>query len=66
MTQRHGAEPPAVAPLIGTIRRVALASTLAQVIGQAVTLVQTIVLARLLSPSDVGVFAAGTDRKSVV
>lgn len=44
----------------GQIKKVALASAVAQVITQGVTLGQTMVLARLLSPVEVGVFAAGT------
>ena len=46
--------------LSGRIRRVAVASTIAQAVGEAVSLVQTIVIARLLGPTEVGIFAAGT------
>ncbi|WP_433503797.1 oligosaccharide flippase family protein [Pseudonocardia halophobica] len=42
------------------IARVAMASAGAQVIGEIISLVQTIVLARVLGPEIVGVFAAGT------
>ncbi|MGI5125210.1 oligosaccharide flippase family protein [Pseudonocardia sp. CA-107938] len=42
------------------LRRGALMSTAALVVVQAVGLAQTLVLARLLSPAEVGVFAAGT------
>ena len=38
----------------------ARASALAQVLGQLVSLVQTIALARLLTPTDIGIFTAGT------
>lgn len=42
------------------LTRVATASTGAQAITQGVSLLQTVVLARLLSPLEVGIFAAGT------
>ena len=38
----------------------ARASALAQVFGELVTFVQTIALARLLTPKDIGIFTAGT------
>lgn len=38
----------------------ARASALAQLIGQLVSFVQTVILARLLTPADVGIFSAGT------
>ncbi|TVY99736.1 hypothetical protein EAS64_41580 [Trebonia kvetii] len=38
----------------------ASASALAQLVGQSVSFVQTVILARLLTPTDVGIFAAGT------
>lgn len=47
-------------PLLGKIKRVAAASAVAMVFSQVVTLVQTLVLARLLTPAEVGLFAAGT------
>lgn len=42
------------------ITKVAAASAVAQVIGEVVSLLQTIALARLLGPTTVGIFAAGT------
>ncbi|GAA0907389.1 lipopolysaccharide biosynthesis protein [Pseudonocardia zijingensis] len=42
------------------LTRVATASTGAQAITQTVSLLQTVVIARLLSPVEVGIFAAGT------
>jgi O-antigen/teichoic acid export membrane protein len=47
-------------PLRGKIAKVAAASAVAQVVGEVVSLLQTIVLARLLGPTVVGIFAAGT------
>jgi O-antigen/teichoic acid export membrane protein len=47
-------------PLGSSIRRVASASALALLIGQLVSFAQTIALARMLSPAEVGFFAAGT------
>ena len=44
----------------GSVHRVASASALAQLVGQLVSFVQMIVLARLLTPTDIGIFAAGT------
>jgi O-antigen/teichoic acid export membrane protein len=46
--------------LSGTVNRVARASALAQVLGQLISFGQTIALARLLSPSEIGIFTAGT------
>jgi PST family polysaccharide transporter len=46
--------------LSGSVHRVASASALAQIFGQLVSFVQTVALARLLTPTDVGIFAAGT------
>ena len=46
--------------LSGLVGRVASASALAQLFGQSVSFVQTIALARLLTPTDVGIFTAGT------
>ena len=46
--------------LSGLVGRVARASALAQLFGQLVSFVQTVVLARLLTPTQVGIFAAGT------
>lgn len=54
------AERPMIGTLGGRIKRVAAASAFARVVTEVVTLLQTIVLARLLSPAEVGVFAAGT------
>ena len=44
----------------GRIKRVAAASAVAQALGETVSLAQTVVVARLLSPAEVGLFAAGT------
>ena len=54
--------PPAgpVGPLGAILRRGAVVSTAALVLVQVIGLAQTLVLARLLSPAEVGVFAAGT------
>ncbi len=46
--------------LSGSVGRVARASALAQIFGELVSFVQTIVLARLLTPTDIGIFTAGT------
>ena len=46
--------------LSGSVGRVARASALAQIFGEFVSFVQTIVLARLLTPTDIGIFTAGT------
>lgn len=46
--------------LRGRIGRVAVASAFALVFGEVLTLVQTIALARLLSPAEVGIFVSGT------
>jgi PST family polysaccharide transporter len=46
--------------LSGSVGRVASASALAQLFGQLVSFVGTVALARLLTPTDVGIFAAGT------
>lgn len=51
---------PAVGGLAATLRRGATISALIVVITQAVSLVQTIVIARLLTVTEVGVFVAGT------
>jgi O-antigen/teichoic acid export membrane protein len=51
---------PGAPPLRGMIAKVAAASAAAQVVGEVVSLLQTIVLARLLGPTIVGIFAAGT------
>jgi len=42
------------------VGRVARAAALAQIFGQLVSFLQTIALARLLTPTDIGIFAAGT------
>jgi O-antigen/teichoic acid export membrane protein len=47
-------------PPAGAVRRGAKASAVVLVFTQAVSLAQTLVLARLLSPAEVGLFAAGT------
>ncbi|MCV7356205.1 lipopolysaccharide biosynthesis protein [Mycolicibacterium fluoranthenivorans] len=49
-----------VGPLSGTLRRGAAIATGMLVFTQLVSLVQTLVLARLLAPAEVGWFAAGT------
>jgi O-antigen/teichoic acid export membrane protein len=46
--------------LTAVVGRVASASALAQIFGQFVSFVQTIGLARLLTPTDVGIFTAGS------
>ncbi|GAA2062397.1 oligosaccharide flippase family protein [Williamsia deligens] len=46
--------------LRGRIGRVAAASAIALVFGEVLTLVQTIALARLLTPAEVGIFVSGT------
>lgn len=46
--------------LSGLVGRVASASALAQIFGQLVSFVQTVALARLLTPTQVGIFTAGT------
>lgn len=48
------------ARLRGSVAKVASASAIAQFVGEAVSLLQTVVLARLLTPTEVGLFAAGT------
>lgn len=53
-------EPSRTADIGGRIKRVAVASAVAQFLGEAITLAQTVVVARLLSPAEVGLFAAGT------
>ena len=55
-----GSRPTAHGSLSGTVHRMARASALAQLVGQLVSFGQTVILARLLTPTDVGVFAAGT------
>ena len=55
-----GTRPTAHGSLSGSVHRVASASALAQLVGQLVSFVQVIVLARLLTPTDIGIFAAGT------
>ncbi|QLY27718.1 oligosaccharide flippase family protein [Nocardia huaxiensis] len=51
---------PAEKNLTQRIGSVAAASAVALVVGEVVTLGQTVALARLLSPAEVGMFAAGT------
>ena len=55
-----GSRPTAHGPLSRTVHRMARASALAQIFGQSVSFVQTVILARLLTPMDVGIFSAGT------
>jgi PST family polysaccharide transporter len=55
-----GSQPAAHGSLSGLVGRVASASALAQIFGQFVSFAQTIGLARLLTPTDVGIFTAGT------
>jgi O-antigen/teichoic acid export membrane protein len=56
-----GPEPESGPPSMrGRIANVAMASAGAQAIGEIISFVQTIVLARLLGPEIVGIFAAGT------
>ncbi len=56
-------EPPAAARPVGSLRsrigRVAAASAAGLVVGELITLVQTVALARLLSPAEVGLYVAG-------
>ena len=52
--------PQAIRPLASTVRRGAAMSGLALVVVQVVSVAQTLLLARLLSPAEVGLFAAGT------
>jgi O-antigen/teichoic acid export membrane protein len=55
-----GSRPTAHGSLSRTVHRMASASALAQLVGQLVSFVQTVILARLLTPTDVGLFSAGT------
>jgi O-antigen/teichoic acid export membrane protein len=55
-----GTRPTTHGSLSGLVGRVARASALAQVLGQLVSFLQTIALARLLTPTDIGIFTAGT------
>lgn len=59
-------DPPDVANLSATLRRGALISAFALVIVQTTALVQVLILARLLSPLEIGLFAAGTVLSSVL
>jgi O-antigen/teichoic acid export membrane protein len=59
-TASNPASPPSTQELGGRLRRGAVISTVTFVIVQAVSFGQTMVLARLLGPTTVGVFAAGT------
>lgn len=56
----------AEASLLSKIGRVAAASAAAQFVGEGVSLVQTIALARILTPTEVGYFAAGSVLTSFV
>lgn len=51
---------PQVGPLGVTLRRGAVISAGTLIVVQAVSLLQTLVVARLLSPAEIGIFAAGT------
>ncbi len=55
----ESADPP-VGPLSSRLLRGAAASGVALVAVQAISFIQTLVLARLLTPGEVGTFAAGT------
>jgi O-antigen/teichoic acid export membrane protein len=56
----QGASTAAAPSLRGSIQRVAGASALALMVGEFVSFVQTIALARLLTPAEIGTFVAGT------
>lgn len=58
--KRAAAEPPAVGPLGRTLRRGATISAFTLVLVQVTSLVTTLALARLLSPEEIGIYAAGT------
>ena len=47
-------------PPAGAVRRGAKASAVVMIVTQGVSFVQTLILARLLTPAEVGLFAAGT------
>ena len=51
---------PEGAPLSRKVRSVAVASAAALVVGEVISLAQTVAIARLLTPAQVGIFAAGT------
>ena len=55
-----GSQPTTHGSLSGLVGRMARASALSQVFGELVSFVQTVALARLLTPTDVGIFTAGT------
>src|SRR5512146_790269 len=59
-TASAGSQPTAHGSLSSAVHRMASASALAQIVGQLVSFVQTVILARLLTPTDVGIFTAGT------
>lgn len=52
--------PPAPGSMRAKISKVATASGVALVVGELITLAQVIALARLLTPAEVGIYAAGT------
>ena len=52
--------PPDMDGLSSTLKRGALYSAAALLFGQVISLAQTLVLARLLTPSDLGIYVAGT------
>jgi O-antigen/teichoic acid export membrane protein len=52
--------------LSGVLKRGAAMSAVALVLGQMITVLQTLILGRLLGPGEVGVFAAGTVAVGVV
>lgn len=53
-------EPPNAPSMRGRIGRVAGASAIALLFGEILTLAQTVALARMLSPAEVGIFISGT------
>lgn len=55
-----GNQPTTHGPLSGLVGRVANASALAVLFGELVSFFQTVALARLLTPTQVGIFIAGT------
>ncbi|MGQ0574876.1 MAG: lipopolysaccharide biosynthesis protein [Pseudonocardia sp.] len=57
---RVGSGQPAVGPLGRTLRRGATISAFTLVLVQVTSLVTTLALARLLSPEEIGIYAAGT------
>ena len=66
MTAETHAVSTAARGLSGVLKRGAAMSAVALVLGQTITVIQTLVLGRLLGPGEVGVFAAGTVAVGVV